>query len=208
MRSAIHCLLVVAALLLSISCNSGHDGDTSAVPDEAGGDGDGDDAAVMTAGNAPAGSPTLFDSSGEDIYQHSGRPWEQAEFGLPRSSGEGCAACSDGEFCDRDHCALLGRGGIAYLGGTYGWECIDDADDPQLQQDPRASAKCGVHRCFDGLCRGCQTDEDCCWFLGARDPSCVAGPDSGTVCVWWERIQSNACIGANALTMRGLEVPR
>lgn len=139
-----------------------------------------------------------------------GRPWAQAEFSRARGWNEACDRCASDEFCDRDHCAQYGRGGIAYLGGTYGASCADDPADPEYQLDPRAAVKWGVHRCIDGQCPSCRVDMDCCLHLGQHAQECVSDTASGFgyVCVLWERIQSNTCMSVGEFLSNGWDVPR
>lgn len=138
-------------------------------------------------------SGAKFDFSGADIIQFN-RPIEQNELAPPRMFDTGCERCNGEEFCDLDHCAVRGRGGTAYVGGTYGWECDEEPLDPRLK------ALCGGSLCVDGLCVSCRADSDCC----RNDPSCVP---SDWVCLWWSRVQSNQCLSVRALNTRNIMLP-
>ena len=161
------------------------------------------------AGNAKPDSGTKFDFSGPDILQQNYAPVTQAELDLPQTWNESCDSCNEYQFCDRDHCAYLGQGGIAYAGGMYGRSCPDSPNDPQLVLDPRSSNICGVDLCINGLCRSCRTDEECCLYLGSLDADClttIGMQGGGVVCLWWDRIQSNACFSATSLASIGIDL--
>ena len=160
------------------------------------------------AGNAKPDSGTTFDFSGPDIIQQTSMP-VQSELEVPHTWSDSCSTCNEYQFCDQDHCAYPGKGGIGYFGGMYGHSCPDSPSDPEVMLDPKLGVVCGVHKCVDGLCRSCRTDEDCCLFLGSLDEAClstVGVQAGGAICLWWDRIQSNACFGADTLSQQGIDL--
>ncbi len=198
--------IVPLVLVLAAGCSASRSSPAdagAATPSDAGAGA----AGPSRPGNARPGSQTRFDFSAQDIFEHSLRPWEQSEFAPARNWSTGCDRCTADQFCDIDHCARFGSGGTSYLGGSYGGECIDDPADPRVIQNPRLVAQCGVHRCIEGSCRSCRSDEDCCLQFGELDSSCRPGPEGDFVCLYWDRIQSNACIAPQALPAQGVSLP-
>lgn len=177
------------AVLLAIcssGCSESHRGRGGARDSAVGDENEHDAASVYDAG-------AKFDHSGPDLIRFN-RPAEQSELEPARAFDTGCEECAQEEFCDLDHCAPLGRGGGAYVGGTYGFRCEADPSDPHLR------AFCGGSRCMDGLCISCRSAEDCC----RNDPDCIASDWS---CLWWVRIQANYCFPKRTLAAGNIAIP-
>jgi hypothetical protein len=152
----------------------------------------------------PTQFDAAFDFSGPDIIQSS-RPATQDELGPPRTFDLGCDKCE--AFCDRDRCVNKGRGGLAYLGGTLGLECLERGD-PAAQADPKLALTCNGFVCTNHVCVSCRTDAECCPLPGDGGTSpCVPGPQGDEICLWWERIGSNYCFTPNGLKTIGLHIP-
>ena len=153
-------------------------------------------------GSGGASGGTKFDFTGPDLVQHN-RPAEQSEIGPPKSF-PGCGQCEGETFCDRDRCAAKGRGGIGYAGGMLGWTCYSEPDDPQIQFDPKLATACNGHVCQMDVCVSCRIDADCCLSPLGASPVCRPGANGTSVCLWWERIQSNYCFSTQFLRSRGI----
>ena len=128
-----------------------------------------------------AGWQPAFDQTADDVRRHNARfsspPPRQDELEKPRAYSSGCSSCATGKLCDRDHCVAPGRGGSAYVGGTFGGRCDPNPPNPQMR------AVCGTYRCIDERCQSCRTDQDCCTGF----PDCTPGIAGATSC---------ACTGA------------
>jgi hypothetical protein len=156
---------------------------------------------VVDAGSiVDAGWEPRYDQSADDVLRYNARfstPAKQEEVEKPRAYTTGCSACTAAEFCDRDHCAPIAKGGSAYIGGTFGAHCDPDPPNPQLR------AVCGTYRCIDDQCRSCRTDADCCVGF----PDCTPGIEGDVVCVYWSRIGRNECWFPDTFSRAGITPP-
>lgn len=72
------------------------------------------------------------------------------------------AECLPG-FCDRDICAMLGRGNYGRANCTPEPPVAPTPPLPpgMLPGPPSASQYCGAYHCIEGRCRSCRTDDEC-----------------------------------------------